>query len=86
MICNKKAYSDMRKDCESCPDKQQCWSGKNVGVAYLDASIIEEASQPLMRETKTINVGGVLTTVYKDDIEREIHKALREPFSLNFGA
>lgn len=33
MICNKKAYSDMRKDCESCPDKQQCWSGKNVGVA-----------------------------------------------------
>ena len=86
MICNKKAYSDMRKDCESCPDKQQCWSGKNVGVAYLDADIIEEASQPLMRETKTINVGGVLTTVYKDDIEREIYKALREPFSMNFGA
>lgn len=85
MICNKKAYSDMRKDCESCPDKQQCWSGKNVGVAYLDASIIEEASQPLMRETKTINVGGALTTVYKDDIEREIYKALREPLSLNFG-
>ena len=45
-----------------------------------------EASQPLMRETKAINVGGVLTTVYKDDIEREIYKALREPFSLNFGA
>lgn len=86
MICNKKAYSDMRKDCESCPDKQQCWSGKNVGVAYLDADIIEEASRPLMRETKTINVGGVLATVYKDDIEREIYKALREPFSLNFGA
>lgn len=86
MICNKKAYSDMRKDCENCPDKQQCWSGKNVGVAYLDADIIEEASQPLMREAKTINVGGVLTTVYKDDIEREVYKALREPFSLNFGA
>ena len=60
MICNKKAYSDMRKDCENCPDKEQCWNGKNVGVAYLDASITEEVSQPLMRETKTINVGGVL--------------------------
>ena len=66
----------MRKDCENCPNKQQCWSGKNVGVAYLDADIAEKVSQPLMRETMTINVGGVLATVYKDDIEREIYKAL----------
>lgn len=86
MICNKKAYSDMRKDCENCPNKQQCWSGKNVEVAYLDADIAKKVSQPLMRETMTINVSGVLTSVYKDDIEREIYKALREPFSLNFGA
>ena len=86
MICNKKTYSDMRKDCESCPNKEQCWNGKNVGVAYLDASIAEKASQPILRETMTINVGGALTTAYKDDIEREIYKALREPFSLNFGA
>lgn len=85
MICNKKAYSDMRKDCENCPEKQQCWSGKNVEVAYLDADITEKAAQPILRETMTINVGGVLTTVYKDDIKREIYKALREPFSLNFG-
>lgn len=86
MICNKKAYSDMRKDCESCSNKEQCWNGKNVGVAYLDASIAEKASRPNSRETMTINVGSVLTTAYKDDIEREIYKALREPFSLNFGA
>lgn len=86
MICNKKAYSDMRKDCESCSNKEQCWNGKNVGAAYLDASIAEKASRPNSRETMTINVGGVLATAYKDDIEREIYKALREPFSLNFGA
>ncbi len=86
MICNKKAYSDMRKDCENCPDKQQCWNGKNVEVAYLDADIAEKAAKPILREKMTINVGGVLTPVYKDDIEREIYKALREPFSLNFGA
>lgn len=81
MICNKKAYSDMRKDCENCPNKEQCWDGK-----FVDADIAEKASQPILRETTTINVGGVLTTVYKDDIKREIYKALREPFSLNFGA
>lgn len=86
MICNKKAYSDMRKDCENCPDKQQCWSGKNVEVAYLDADIAEKVAQPILRETMTINGSGIPTTVYKDDIEREIYKALREPFSLNFGA
>ena len=86
MICNKKAYSDMRKDCNNCPSKEQCWDGKSVGVAYLDADIAEKASQPILRETTTINVSGVLTTVYKDDIEKEIYKALREPFSLNFGA
>ena len=64
----------MRKDCESCSNKEQCWNGKNVGVAYLDASIAEKASRPNSRETMTINVGGVLTTAYKDDIEREIYK------------
>ena len=86
MICNKKDYSDMQKDCNNCPSKEQCWGGKSVGVAYLDADIAEKETQPLLRETTTINVGGVLTTVYKDDIKREIYKALREPFSLNFGA
>lgn len=86
MICNKKAYRDMRKDCENCSEKEECWDGKSVGVAYCDAKIVPEASQPLLRETMTININGVLTTAYKDEIEKEIYKALREPFSLHYGA
>lgn len=44
------------------------------------------AAAPLLRETMEINIGGKMVTVYKDDIEKEIYKALREPFMLNFGA
>ena len=86
MICNKKDYPDLSNDCEHCSEKEECRDGKFVSVAYLEDGVVEKVSQPLMRETMTINVGGVLTSVYKDDIEREIYKALREPFSLNFGA
>lgn len=86
MICNKKDYPDLSNDCEHCSEKEECRDGKFVSVAYLEDGVVEKASQPLMRETMTMNVGGVLTTAYKDEIKREIYKALREPFSLNFGA
>lgn len=58
-------------------------------LAYLEpakADNTQSAAAPVLRETMQINVGGVMTSVYKDDIEREIYKALREPFMLNYGA
>ena len=48
--------------------------------------LLENSAAPLLRETMQINVDGVMTTVYKDEIEKEIYKALREPFMLNYGA
>lgn len=76
MICNKKAYPDMRKDCENCSERDACYNGHAVGVALL----------PPLRETTQINIGGVMSTVYKDEIEKEIYKAFREPFMMNYGA
>lgn len=84
MICNKKAYPDMRKDCENCSEKDACFNGYAVGVSCMDSA--DSLVQPLMRETTTINVGGNLVPVYKDDLERKIYKALREPFALRYGA
>lgn len=58
----------------------------NGRCAYLEpakADNTQSATAPVLRETMRINVGGVMTTVYKDEIEREIYKALREPFMLN---
>lgn len=84
MICNKKAYPDMRKDCENCSEMDACYNGHAVGVAV--APILEDAVAPLLRETTQINIGGVMYTVYKDEIEKEIYKAFREPFMMNYGA
>lgn len=85
MICNKKAFADLRKDCETCSERDACFSGHAVGVA-LAQPVLQDAAQSALRETMQINVGGVMTTVYKDEIEKEIYKALHEPFMLNFGA
>lgn len=84
MICNKKAHPDLRKDCKQCEDRESCFSGHARGVAV--APLMQSAAQPLLRETMQINAGGVMTTAYKDEIEKEIYKALHEPFMLNYGA
>lgn len=85
MICNKKAYPDLREDCETCSERGACFSGHAVGVGLLQP-ILESAAAPVLRETMQINVGGVMTTVYRDEIEKEIYKALHEPLMLNYGA
>lgn len=83
MICNKKAYSDMKKECKKCSERVACFNGCAVGVGVL---IPENAAAPLMRETIQINIGGVMRTVYKDDMEKEIYKAFQKPFMMNYGA
>ena len=37
MICNKKDYSDMRKDCENCPDKHKITHNGDKQKTYVDA-------------------------------------------------
>ena len=85
MICNKKAYPDLKKDCETCSERDACFSGHAVGVAVAQP-ILESAAAPVLRETMQINVGCVMTTAYRDEIEKEIYKALHEPLMLNYGA
>lgn len=36
MICNKKAYPDLREDCETCSERGACFSGHAVGVAVAE--------------------------------------------------
>ena len=36
MICNKKAYPDVKKDCETCSERDACFSGHAVGVAVAE--------------------------------------------------
>lgn len=87
--------SKMAEMCKACPDRDKCDHKKMEMCAYFDKPQIAmsagigagiSAAAPALRETMQINVGGVMTTVYKDEIEKEIYKALREPFMLNYGA
>lgn len=75
--------------CRACPNRDKCSHKEMEALACLEpvkADSMQAVAAPVLRETMQINVGGVMTTVYKDEIEREIYKALREPFMLNYGA
>ena len=36
MICHKKAYQDLKKDCETCSERDACFSSHAVGVAVAE--------------------------------------------------
>lgn len=89
------AISQMSEKCQKCPDRDKCNHKRMEACAYYDEPQIAvsagvgagvSAAAPALRETMQINIGGVMTTVYKDEIEKEIYKALRKPFALNYGA
>ena len=83
------ALTKLSEKCRNCPFVDKCDKKKMEAHGYYDAAMGIEAgmnaAQPVLRETMQINVGGVMTTVYKDEIEKELYKAFREPFSLNYG-
>lgn len=88
-------YLKWRKSARKCPEMDKCDHKRMEMCAYIEMPQIARedgisagvsAAAPALRETMQINVGGVMTTVYKDEIEKEIYKVLREPFMLNYGA
>lgn len=81
--------SRLSAKCKTCPFRDKCNHKEMEALAYLElakADNTQSAAAPVLREAMQINVGGVMTSAFKDEIEREIYKALREPFMLNYGA
>jgi hypothetical protein len=87
--------SKMAQKCQKCPNKYKCNHKRTEMCAYIDEQQIAVstgisagagAAAPALRETLQINAGGVMTAVYRDEIEKEIYKALREPCVLKYGA
>lgn len=87
--------SKMAEKCQKCPDRDKCDHKRMELCAYIvepqiaiNAGVGAGASgaASALRETMQINVGGVMTAVYKDEIEKELYRALREPLMLNYGA
>lgn len=94
MICNKKAHADLKKDCETCEEREACFSGYAVGVGYLEPCAEKAAAdltQPLLVPHAYRDVKIDSNTTITIDLE-ELKKQLEQEFyqkvglGLQFGA
>lgn len=77
--------------CLECPISDICHNKKLEALAYMEpveSEFSADASEPVLRETMEINVGGAIQMVYKDEIEEALNKAhFPERYvRLNYGA
>ena len=86
------AITRLAESCRKCSFVNSCSHKELERLAYYDGPLVAaaagacaSAAQPAMRETMQVNMGGIMTTVYKDEIEKELYKAFREPFMLRYG-
>lgn len=79
------ALTKLAEKCRRCPFVDKCDHKEMEHLAYYEQPMAASATvQPALRETTQINIGGAMETVYKDEIENELYKAFRKPFSLNY--
>ena len=69
----------MATQCRECPFADECNYKRMQAEGYLEP-VAQNASMdvvmPIARETMQIVIDGVLTTVYKDDIQKQIEQHL----------
>lgn len=73
--------SKMSGKCQKCHKRDKCDHKYMEMCAYIEIPQIARetgmsAAQPVLRENMQINAGGVMTKVYKDEIEKEIYNEL----------
>ena len=85
--------SRLAEKCRKCPFAETCNNKQMEALGYLPDPImaptaetsVADLAQPILRETMTIMVNGFPTTVYKDEIEKELYKHLYSGLGLQFG-
>lgn len=83
----------MAEKCQKCPRRDKCDHKRREACAYYDEPVESSAAisagvnaaLPATRETVQINVGGVLTTVYKDEVEKQLYEVFQRQFMLYCG-
>ncbi len=86
--------SRLAEKCRECPFVEKCNHKQMEALGYLPDPIMAPTAkssaaalaQPILRETMNIMVNGNPTTVYKDEIEKELYKHLYSGLGLQFGA
>ena len=69
---------------DSCENKVMAHEG--LMIEPVAAEMTQPLLEPLLRETREVNVYGTKMTVYKDDIERMIYEPLTRHLGLMSGA
>ena len=81
--------------CRACPYVDTCNHKRMEALGFLpeppmsnsaSQTAAESAAQPLLRETMEIRVNGKPAIVYKDEIEKQLTRALHAHLGLQFGA
>lgn len=87
--------SKLAAGCQVCPYVDTCDHKRMEALAFLpeppllnsaSQTAAESAAQPLLRETREIRVNGVTTTVYVDEIEKQLYRGLYKHLGLQYGA
>lgn len=77
--------SRLAAKCMECPFVDKCDNKRMEALAYCEMSnlassyaepIASSTTEPILRETMTIMVDGSPTVIYKDEIEKQLHKSL----------
>lgn len=76
--------SRLSEECQKCPFVEKCKHKRMEALGYLPeplianagAPSIAELTQPILRETVNTIVNGEVVKVYKDEIEKQLHKEL----------
>lgn len=85
--------SRLAEQCRKCPFKDDCKNKRMEALGYLPEPIVTEAgassaaelTQPILRETVNTIIDGKVVKVYKDEIEKQLHKELYSHIGLQFG-
>lgn len=85
--------SRLAEQCRKCPFKDDCKNKRMEALGYLPEPIVTEAgassaaelTQPILRETVNMIIDGKVVKVYKDEIEKQLHKELYSHIGLQFG-
>ena len=83
------ALKRLAKQCRECPFVDECNRKRMQAEGYLEPvaqNVRMNVTMPIARETMQTVVDGVLTTVYKDDIQKQIEQHLFKDRFLRNGA
>ena len=87
------SLSQLAEKCQRCAHVDKCDHKRMESCAYLDSDTLSgrvsgdaapSVSAPLLREAIEINIGGINTVVYKDEIDRIIRNTIMHNFLRNF--